>query len=108
MNNCRTQMDKWLAEPEHHYTLEGLLATVFARIERNRSVYGPYANLHTVLGVLHEEYDEVKHEIVTHHREPEKLRSELIDLAAACLDAASQLPQIYVRADRLTDVDREL
>lgn len=75
---------------------------LLARMKRNANTYPPYANLHTVVGVLREEYMEFEQEVFKHDRDLDQVEAELIDIAAACLGAVDQLtPETVVRADRV-------
>ena len=56
--------------------------------DRAEMRYGEYASLHEVMGVLEEEFLEAKQAL--HKSDWEELRSELIDIAAVCLRAASE------------------
>ena len=67
---------------------EGIIDEAIYVADGAESIYGPYASLHEVMGVLEEEFLEAKQAL--HKSDWEELRSELIDIAAVCLRAASE------------------
>jgi NTP pyrophosphatase (non-canonical NTP hydrolase) len=67
----------------------GAVDRAIKRGEKARSRYGEYASLHEILGVLEEEFLELK--MACHKSDWQEMREEMIDIAAVCLRGAEEI-----------------
>lgn len=65
------------------------LSKIQQRMDAAKKLYGQYASLHEVMGVLQEEFREA--EIELHKSDWTALRKELLDIAAVCIRANDEI-----------------
>ena len=67
------------------------LELVEEEINRSRAIHGNIHSAHEALGIIDEEFEEVRKEIHQRHLNKENLLKELVQLAAMCAKAADDI-----------------
>ena len=72
-------------QPEEANQAISITTAMIAEVKRARDQFALFSSPHEALGVLYEEYNEVKDEIFKHVVDRQKLQIEAVQLGAMCI-----------------------